>query len=343
MDGDEGPGPAVRQLPGQPLRQGDGDPPAHPGLQAGSGKLDPGVLGDAFGLRLGRLLLQLRTQEVAAFVHAGGVEGADAVAHAGDVLVAQRGRLHRQPVQGPGHHDEGAVAAFRRLLAEFLGKVEELPEGGAGAHVHDARVVLRPLRREAVGPVGLELVAQVPAGDPHRPPPQHVHRQAHELPQGVMLRQGQGAEADAQELVVLPELAGKPEGHHDPVVQGLVLFPQGPGGEALLGRQLFHGLRQLRVVFLPEAHFRRPEGGKGALGLPAGGDMEPVGIHDGVGAGNDDGVRLQGGDLPRHAGIGFSGLFDLPFAAPPHLGHDQGRMGHHEGCKNGHGLSLLRP
>ena len=264
------------------------------------------------------------------------MEGADAVAHAGHVLVGELLRRHGHAIQRPGHDDEGAVTALRGAFAEAFVEVEQLAEGRPLAHIHDARVVLRALRRVAVGAVGLQLVGQVAAGDVDRPATGLLHGAPDQLAQSIVVFQRQTGEPDAHQPEIGIYLADEVQRHQRAVVQRRLPLPPGPGGQAAGDGHALNGPGQFGVVGLPEAHLWGAETCEAALGADAGGDVEVVGIHRGVGAGDDDGLRRQRRDLPGHAGVGRSRGFDLMIAAASHLRHDHRRMGHHVSRQYGH-------
>ena len=158
-----------------------------------------------------------------AFIRSLRVESADAVAHAGHVLMGQLFRFHGQPVQRSRHDDERPVPALRGALAEGLVKLKQFPEGRPTAHVHDARIILRSLGRKAVRAISLQLVGKISAGDIRGPAAGFFHSPLDDLPQPVMLFQRQAGQPqpDQPEIIIL--LPDEIQRHHRAVIQ--CLFP----------------------------------------------------------------------------------------------------------------------
>ena len=102
-----------------------------------------------------------------------------------------------------------------------------------------------------------------------------------------MLQGRETGQAHPHDGTVHPRLPEEGEGDADAVIQRRVLLPQGPGPEALgLGQADELGAQGL-VVARPQLHLGRAEGGHASGGPLTGGDVEIVGVADGVGGGQD--------------------------------------------------------
>ena len=119
------------------------------------------------------------------------IERTDPVAHASHVLMGQDRGLYAEAIQNPGHDHKGPMAAFRCFIAKRFVKVEQLLEGRPTADIHDPPIVFRPFLGEPIGPVFLEFVGKVPAGDQDRPSSGICRSSGDDLPKAVMVGQGQ--------------------------------------------------------------------------------------------------------------------------------------------------------
>ncbi len=191
-------------------------------------------------------------------------------------------------------------------------------------------------RRVAVGAVALQLVGQVAACDEHHPAAGLLRRLPYQLPQPVVVLQRQPRQPDAHQPEVLVMLADEVQRDHRAVVEPGVALAPGPGRQAACYGLPLDGLGQLVVVGHVEAHLGRAELRKAALRAAPGGDVKVVRVHCGVGAGDDDGLRPERGDLPRHLLVGPGRRRDLRLAAAAHLRHDHRRVRHHVCSDNRH-------
>ena len=219
MDRYEGAGASGQQLLRQIFRHGKDLAAHHPAFHGSPGEPHVRVARSRFFFQLFFLLFQIRFEKVPAFVLSFRIKACDPVAHAGHVLMREDPGPHVHAVEGAGHDHEGAVAAFGRILAEGLVKVQQLAKSRASADVHDPAVVFRAFRRETVGAAWLQLVRQIPARHEHGPPAALLHCLRNDLPQAVVIRERQAGQADPQDPAAAVFFPDEPERHHRAVIQ----------------------------------------------------------------------------------------------------------------------------
>ncbi len=126
------------------------------------------------------------------------------------------------------------------------------------------------------------------------------------------------------------------EGQKGAVIQGRVTLPQRSGLEARRLRLLDKRSAQLCIVFYLKAGLRRAEGGHAAGRARAGGDVEVVGVHNGMGRGDHQDLWLPIRHLFGGGAVGIDGGLDLPLLAPADSGDDEGRVGDDDGSNHWH-------
>ena len=146
-----------------------------------------------------------------------------------------------------------------------------------------------------------------------------------------MVRQRKPGKSDPEDLKITGiRPADKPQRHHGAVIQLPVPFTERACRKALLFRQYADHIPKLPVIAFIKPDFGSAETGKGA-GCPLSGrDMKIIRVHDAVGTCDDNGLRLEHGDLRRDLFISPGRFFDFGFASPSHRGHDHGRMRDHK-------------
>ncbi len=128
------------------------------------------------------------------------------------------------------------------------------------------------------------------------------------------------------------------------MIQGGILFPQGSGPDAGVFRLMDDLLPQFHVIFRRQPGLSCTEGGHIAGHALAGGDVEVIGVHDQVGRGDDQHLRLPCCGLFGSGAVCVDGGLDFPFLATPYSGDDDRRVGDEDGSYDGHkNPSVLRP
>ena len=172
---------------------------------------------------------------------------------------------------------------------------------------------------------------QVAAGHKHRPAVQSIHCPGNALAQPVVLQWGESGQADAQDRAVHPRIPEEVQGEEGPVVQGGVLFSQCPGldtGCFCLADKL---LPQFSVISDVQHGLGRTESRHIARCALAGGDVEIVGVHDGVGGGDNQHLRCPRCHLLRGGVVCVDGGLNLRFPSTSYGGDDDGRVGYDNG------------
>ena len=280
-------------------------------------------------------------EEVPARVLALRVERADAVADAGHILMGQPFRLNSHAVESPRHDDEGAMAAFRRFVAESGVEIQCLAESRPAHDVHDAVVVLRSLRCKTVRPVVLQLVREVSARNEDSAPAGAVHRVADYHAQPVVVDQRLTGKADADDPAAVVFLSYKVQGHHRPVVEAPVLLTECSCREVLRIAQPADLIRELSVIGLAEPDLRRSESCKIPGRAFSRRYVKIVRIHHGMRTCDYYSLRPERRDLIRDLLIGLSCLSYLLFASPADVRNDHRRVRYHKTCNYSHSSLLI--
>ena len=110
------------------------------------------------------------------------------------------------------------------------------------------------------------------------------------------------------------------------MIQGGVFFSQGSGPDAGVFRLMDDLLSQFHVIFHRQPGLGRTEGGHIAGRALAGGDVEVIGVHDQMGRGDDQHLRLPCSGLFGSGAVGVDGVLDFPFLATPYSGDDDRRV-----------------
>ena len=281
-------------------------------------------------------------QEMTAVIFPGRPEQGDAVAYAEGTFIAQHLAFYCQAVEGAGHQDEGTVSALGSFFQKCFLKREEVGEGSASHHFHNALIIFRAGGIEPVGPVFCQFVGQVAAGDPGNVASQlfRCFRNKHAHP--VMLFQGKAGQGQPYDFAVTAVFGEKIEWYHGSVVQLRLPVAQRACRDAFFFCCRFHGFHQFFIIGAGKFQLRRAELGHVAFGGSPRRDMEIIGIQNGMGTGDDHRVRVQVRN-ELCGGIKCVNRCLDPFFFPmSHFRNDERRMGNLYCAKDCHGKNSFR-
>ena len=125
------------------------------------------------------------------------------------------------------------------------------------------------------------------------------------------------------------------------MVQGGVFFPQSPGLDAGRLRLADKLLPQVSIILDIQPGLGCAEGRHVARRPLAGGDVEVVCIHDGMGGGDDQHLRRPCRRLLCGGAVGVDGGLNIYFPPTAHSWDDDGRVGDDNGVRNTHIIVTL--
>ena len=199
----------------------------------------------------------------------------------------------------------------------------------------------RPFGSEPVRPVILKLVGKIAACHEDSAPPGLFDGFADHLPKRIVIRERQPGKAYPQNLKISVLLTDKIQRHHAPVIQPALALPQRSGRKLVFRGKQTDLIQKILVISFIKRDPRCAEIRKRPLRSPAGRDMEIVGIHNAVRAGDNDRLGLQRRDLLRRLLISAGRFLDLRLRSPPDIRNDHGRMRHHKSSQDRHQTHLL--
>ena len=158
----------------------------------------------------------------------------------------------------------------------------------------------------------------------------------HALAETVMGPRRLPRQAGAHDFHVRHDFLDEAERHHRAVVELRHALRARAAVHARLRKKARKGFHQLRIVFRREFQSRRAEIAEIPFRMLPRRDMEIIGVHRRVRAGNQHGIGLQCRHPAHRLPVRVDGRLYLSFLAAPNLRHDQRRMRHSDGSDNSH-------
>ena len=158
-----------------------------------------------------------------------------------------------------------------------------------------------------------------------------------------MLFQGKTREGQPNDFAGFAVFGEEIQGHHGSVIQFRLPVAQGAGRDAHLFCRSVNRSNQLFVIDNGKLDLGRAELGHAPFGGRSRGDMEVIGVQNGMRTGDDDRVRLQVRYEFRSPFKRVDGGLDTFFFPVAHFGKDEGRMGDLYCAENCHGKNSFLP